>query len=257
MVKASIKIGDIFPTNQCGDCVVLEYVNCYKVKVKFITTGYECWCYRASLRKGLVKDLYCPTVYSIGYLGEGEYISKINGKISKEYYTWRNMIERCYSVKNKYYHRYGGREVVVCEEWHNFQNFAAWVVKQPNYNKDGFQLDKDLRIKDSKEYSPNTCSFVPARINTLLVCSNKIRGDYPIGVYWDNRDKVFISRCRNGTGKVINLGSHSTPEQAFQAYKEYKENLIKQVATEEFDKGNIIKEVYDNLMKWEVVPFPE
>lgn len=80
---------------------------------------------------------------------------------------------------------------------------------------------------------------------------------YPIGVSWDSIKKKFMSRCNNGTGKQIYLGYYPTPEQAFQAYKEYKESLIKQISKEEYEKGNIIKEVYDNLMIYEVVPFPE
>lgn len=257
MRKQKIKIGDIFTTNNYGACVVLEYVNHKKVKVKFITTGYETYCAANTLRKGVVKDLYYPSTYGVGYLGRGDYSSSINGEHTKEYAIWASMLERCYSVKNKYYHRYGGRGITVCKEWHNFQNFASWVVGQPNFGKKGFQLDKDLRIKDSKEYSSETCSFVPQNINSLLVSRNKSRGEYSVGVYLDKVRNKFTSQCSNVEGKTVTLGRYQTPEEAFQAYKTYKENLIKQVALEEFNKGNITEEVYNNLLNWEVVPFPE
>lgn len=252
-----VKVGDIFTTNNYGDCVVVEYINSYKVKVKFITTSYKRWCEAGDLRKGTVKDPYYPSIYGVGYIGEGEYLPSVNCKDTKEYQLWANMLKRCYSIKNKRYHRYGGRGVTVCREWHNYQNFADWVVKQPNFGKEGFQLDKDLRIKDSKEYSPDTCSFVPQNINSLLVSCNKRRGKFPVGITLDKNSNKFRSECHNGIGTRTYLGIYLSIEEAFQVYKEYKENLIKQVAKEEYEKGNIIKEVYDNLMIYEVVPFPE
>lgn len=248
-----IKVGDIFTTNSYGDCVVVEYVNARKIKVKFITTGYETWCQGSALRKGNMKDVYFPSVCDVGYMGEGQH----RCRNTKEYNAWQGILRRCYNIKYGQYHRYGGRGVTVCKKWYNFQTFADWAVLQPNYNKKGFDLDKDLRIKDSKEYSPYTCSFVPSKVNTLLITSGKTRGRYPVGVYYRKDRKKYRAYCSNGVGKSIDLGCHSTPEQAFQAYKFYKEALIKQVAEEEFDKGNIIEEVYNNLMKYEVVPFPE
>lgn len=257
MRKPNVRVKDVFTTNNCGDCVVVEYINAKKVKVQFVTTGYEYWCRAEPLRKGRVKDLYYPSIYEVGYFGEGRYSSKVDGKSTKEYDLWNAMLRRCYSIKHKSYPRYGGRGITVCKDWYNYQNFAQWCNEQPNFGREGFKLDKDLRILDSKEYSSKTCSFVPDRINTLLISCNKTRGEYPVGIYWNKRGRKFKSQCRDYGGKSIYLGSHKSQEEAFQAYKEYKENLIKQVAKEEYEKGNIIKEVYDNLMKWEVVPFPE
>ena len=45
---------------------------------------------------------------------------------------------------------------------------------------------------------------------------------------------------------------HSNLEEVANAYKEYKEKIIKQVAQDEYNKGNIIKECYDAMMKYEV-----
>lgn len=256
MRKVSIKVGDVFTTNN-GDCVVIEYVNSKKVKVQFITTGYECSCRAEHLRKGTVKDLYLPSIYGVGYLGEGDYSSCVGGKHTKEYNIWTGMLERCYNTNCKSYLRYGGRGIKVCKEWYNFQNFSQWCNEQPNFGREGFQLDKDLRIKDSKEYSSNTCSFVTKGINNLLISSSKSRGEYPVGVNLHKGTDKFLSLCNNGEDNQVYLGLYSTPEEAFQAYKTYKENLIKQVALEEFNKGNITEEVYNNLLNWEVVPFPE
>ena len=45
---------------------------------------------------------------------------------------------------------------------------------------------------------------------------------------------------------------YATPEEAFFAYKTYKEKLIKQIAQIEFDKDNITKTCYDAMMKYKV-----
>ena len=46
-----------------------------------------------------------------------------SGKYS--YNTWRAMMRRCYSTKDKDYLRYGGNGVVVCKRWHDYSNFVA------------------------------------------------------------------------------------------------------------------------------------
>ena len=56
--------------------------------------------------------------------------------------------------------------------------------------------------------------------------------------------------CGKGFNKY--LGEYKTPEKAFEMYKIYKEEYIKQVAQEEYDKGNITKKCYDAMMSYEV-----
>lgn len=57
--------------------------------------------------------------------------------------------------------------VVVCTEWHNYQNFAEWYCT--HYPNDGkiYELDKDNKSGDCKIYSPETCCFVDHIDNTL------------------------------------------------------------------------------------------
>lgn len=44
---------------------------------------------------------------------------------NKTYTVWFSMKARCYNKKHKSYHRYGGRGIFVCDEWHDFVNFLA------------------------------------------------------------------------------------------------------------------------------------
>ena len=164
------------------------------------------------------------------------------------------MLRRCYSedYKNKK-PTYIGCEVY--NEWLNFQNFAKWF-EENYYEIEGetIALDKDILVKNNKIYSPNTCVFVPERINTLFTKADKSRGKLPIGIVEDNRTHHFRARCstldENGKIKRVELGSYKTHEEAFIHYKQFKENYIKQVADEY--KPYIPKELYEAMYRWEV-----
>jgi hypothetical protein len=195
------------------------------------------------------RDLYKRTVYGVGYLGESDYKVSENGKCTKQYKVWCEMIRRCYSdASHKAKPSY--KKYSVDPAWHCFSTFAEWYDK--NYyciDNEKMQLDKDILIKGNKLYSPETCVFVPQIINLLFIKNDADRGDLPIGVYWNKRDKNFRARCRN-RGKRINIGEYSTKEEAFKAYKAYKENLIKEIANEY--KSQIPMSLYQAMVEYEV-----
>ncbi len=39
------------------------------------------------------------------------------------YKTWQGMLARCENPDHRFYHRYGGRGITVCEEWHDVTRF--------------------------------------------------------------------------------------------------------------------------------------
>lgn len=168
---AAVKPGDIFTTNNAGQCVVQSVEGTGTSRsictVQFIDTGY-CRTVRVSeLRNGTVRDPYAKTVLGIGYLGEGPYK---NHEVS--YNAWRSMLERCY----------GSRQVenytlmTVDPVWHNYQVFAAWFNK---HYKAGYQLDKDLKRSDSNSYGPDTCLYVPRAINYAEATLRSALNDAP------------------------------------------------------------------------------
>ena len=196
----------------------------------------------------VLRNPYEPNVYGVGFMGEGIHKSKINGKTTREYHAWHSMMDRCYNSKHsERYPTYA--ECEVCEAWHNFQTFAAWY--DDNYYEIEGQrmcLDKDILEKGNKVYGPDTCVYAPNYINSLFVKSDATRGDFPIGVTRIAENK-YVSRL-DVRGKRRHLGYYETPEEAFFAYKSYKERYIKQVADEY--KDLIPQRLYDAMYEYEV-----
>ena len=248
--KAEERIGERFETNEGYEIIIVEYNNTDDLWVEFqdeykaiVPTRYS------HCRNGGIKNPYHKSIYGVGYLGKGEYKCSINYKITKEYSEWHRMLERCYDEKyqNKH-HTY--KDVIADEYFHNFQNYCKW--REDNYYEiegETMDLDKDILCKGNKIYAPNTCVFVPKRINLLFTKCDASRGGLPIGVSYDKQVNKYVARC-NVEGGNKYLGSYNTPEEAFLAYKTFKETYIKQIADEY--KGLIPDRLYDAMYAWTV-----
>ena len=110
-------------------------------------------------------------------------------------------------------------------------------------------LDKDILYKGNKEYAPDKCIFVPERINKLFLKNDADRGDLPIGVTYVTGCNRYQANCCMLDGRKY-LGCYETIEKAFQAYKQFKEQYIKEIADEYKDK--IPKELYEAMYNWVV-----
>jgi hypothetical protein len=144
---------------------------------------------------------------------------------SAEYTSWRAMRERCYNKKSKAYSRYGGRGVVVCEEWkHSFETFFNDMGKKPS---EKHSLD---RIDPNKEYSKENCRWV---LPTTQSFNQRIRKDnssgYP-GIRYDTKLKKWVSTIGASGSQGHYLGVFSSFEEAVEKrleaelmqYGEYK-----------------------------------
>lgn len=225
--------------------IVVEFQDKYKAKVN---TQY------VNFQRGIVKNPYFPSVYGIGIIGN-KYIRSINCREIKEYEAWKCMLRRCYDNKTQS-NQPTYKNVTCCKEWLNYENFYEWLHSQPNFDKwkngKRWALDKDILNKGNKIYSPENCCLIPQNVNCLFLKREAERGKYPIGVSYVN-NRGFLATCNNSiTGERAELGYYSTPENAFNAYKVYKENIIKQVAEIEYEKGNITKQCYNAMLNYEV-----
>lgn len=87
----------------------------------------------------------------------------------------------------------------------------------------GNHLDKDI-LCQSKVYSPETCIFIPRKINSFVVSAQKIRGDYLVGVsVWKDRPDFYAACCNNPfTGKTDKLGRYSDEITAHRKWRDKK-----------------------------------
>lgn len=202
-----------------------------------------------AFKKGDIKNPMTPSVYGIGCIGIGKFkTTDENGKHTKCYNAWLNMLIRCYDPKFHEKHpTYKGCSV--CKEWWNFQVFAEWYYEHYyEFGNERMNLDKDILKKGNKIYSADTCTFVPQFINKLFVKCDNSRGEFPIGVCKvGNKFKVRLSK---GKDKIEHLGYFNTPELAFRAYKQAKEEYMQQIA-EEY-KLQLPHELYEALINYKV-----
>lgn len=245
-----IKIGDMYTSNEGYELLVMSVHSSKEILVEVQCEVKHTLSVRAgNLRKGSVKNKYHKSVAGVGFVGIGVGEVTYKGVLSKPYILWRNMIMRCYSNNNnKVTKNYKDRDVAVEYSWHNYQNFFLWWVKQKNRTDPTFALDKDLKVISSNLYGEDTCSLIPVKINNLFTGkSTKKVHKYPTGVR-PRDDGSFICEYCNGSGRQIVERGFSTVEEASLAYLRHKKDYCKELAEDEYSRGNICSLVYKNLM---------
>ncbi len=242
-------VGTMWPTNNSGNLMIVEYYNYHKVLIEFVETKHRRFTSVNYIYAGQVFDNQrgkrAKLTKEHGYVGVGKY-SKSNS--TKIYDVWHNMLDRCYNesfwIKEPAY-----KGCSVCKEWYCYQNFAKWY--EEHCLCENGQLDKDLLFKGNKIYSPQTCCILPPEINKTLVQRNSCRGDLPIGVVRARtRGELYIARCGNTYGFKRYLGCFNDPKQAFIAYKNAKENIIKFLANKFRDV--IEPKAYNALINYQI-----
>lgn len=186
-------------------------------------------------------------VHGVGIYEKGRHQAKLNGKITKPYDAWKNMLKRCYDTRCQEKHpTYAG--CVVCDAWLRFQAFAEWF--EINYPKDGnkYYLDKDLKVLGNKSYSPETCLFVSRQVNNFTTDSGAVRGAFMIGVSWHRQAEKLRATCGNPiTGKQESLGCFTSELQAHLVWRKRKSQLAYELAMIQDNP-----EVTDALLQWKL-----
>jgi len=75
--------------------------------------------------------------------------------LTPEYRAWQGMKDRCYNINSIPYKSYGGRGIVVCDEWKNsFSSFLLDMGKRPSnlYSIDRYP-------NNDGNYEPNNCRW--------------------------------------------------------------------------------------------------
>ena len=212
-------IGHIFPQN-CGDDLrIIEKTDLKKgnflFKCQFLKYPCEILALKENIIKGKVNNYMYPSIYNIGYLGIGKYNKKSFNYI---YNVWKGLLDRCYNRKSNRYNSYGAKGITVCDEWHNFQNFAKWYENN-NYEFHDYyslQIDKDLlslknNLCDCKIYSPETCLLLPQDLNIFLKfkenifdCICKKNNKYNVNIVFKRGEKSYFKTFDNLYEALLN-----------------------------------------------------
>lgn len=151
-----------------------------------------------------------------------------SGKVLPEYQQWNGMKGRCKDGEKA---RKRLPSYVGCKlhpPWYSFDVWLKWAEHQQGFlNRDAegyiWQQDKDILSKDGKLYSPDTCVFIPRKLNGFFIppSSSKIT-PLPVGVTAHPYGGGFRARINNANGKVKHVGLFASAEAARAAYEAEK-----------------------------------
>ena len=200
----------------------------------------------SNFKSSAVKNPFDKTIFGIGYLGLADGMWNVN-RPKAEYNTWKNMIERC-CVGNpygKFSQKYEG--VSCCEEWLCYQNFVEWFnIEKYDIGTERLHLDKDIKYKGNKIYSPYHCILVPQSINEQFKESSgrqkTIDTDLP---YTIRRTKTNTVRYEvSYRGKY--LGTFDTVEECIKVYLDSRKKYIVELVDKYENMPINVKEIILN-----------
>lgn len=152
--------------------IVGDYKKKVVAKAKYkCVCGNEIECFIQSVKRG--KTLSCGCL-NLQRLKER---AKHGMYYHPAYRVWAKVKARCYNTNAKEYPNYGGRGVIMCDEWKDFPGtFVKWAIE--NGWERGLDIDKDIKASAIGElpllYSPERCMFVTRKVNLNNTRRNNI-----------------------------------------------------------------------------------
>ena len=144
--------------------------------------------------------------------------STTHGKTNtKLYKVWKSIKSRCTKVNDQNYERYGGRGILICDEWKfDFENFYNWSMNN-NY-KEKSSID---RINNDGNYEPSNCRFTTREVqcrNTRLLRKTNTSGYR--GAFLNKKTNSWKAQI-SVNNKMIYLGEFKTAIDAGYAYDKF------------------------------------
>jgi len=110
--------------------------------------------------------------------------------------VWNSIKDRCFNKNNKDYKHYGGRGIIMCDEWKNdFKKFYDWAIL--NGYKKGLSID---RIDNNGNYTPENCRLVTQKEqvrNTRINRKIEYNGDKKLIIEWCEELNLKLSVITN------------------------------------------------------------
>ncbi len=129
--------------------------------------GNEIICRLPNLKSGTTKSCGCYRKFVASNRRDCHHLQN-----TRIYRIWCGMKRRCYNKHNEHFDRYGGRGIIVCNEWKtDFMNFYDWAMS--NGYDDKLSID---RINNEGNYEPSNCRWANQKqqvvnSSTAIKCS--------------------------------------------------------------------------------------
>lgn len=181
-----------------------------------------------SLRQGKTKSCGClgddnrRKITTRNRYGATKHNQCKEGKKSRIYRIYDAMHQRCYNEKNGAYKHYGGRGIVICDEWkNNFESFFQWSLK--NGYSDDLSID---RIDNDGNYEPSNCRWADMTLQGLNrgIQDNNTSGHKGVSlIKKTGKYRAYIKI----KGKQIHLGHYDYLQDAIEAREKAEKLYMK------------------------------
>lgn len=120
---------------------------------------FQCKCVCGKEREVLMTHLRSGKSKGCGCIGNYKFTHNLSEH--PLYFVWLTIKQRCYNKNKPRYKDWGGRGIIMCDEWKNdFKIFYDWSMKN-GYEK-GLQIDRE---DNDGNYEPSNCRYVTSKIN--------------------------------------------------------------------------------------------
>lgn len=153
----------------------LTVIGISQIKRAWSKEDYDCMCVCGSTTLASKRQLTRPMhgKHSCGCKSNEMRSVKATGHGLTEhrlYGIYHHMRERCYNPGNDAYANYGGRGIIMCDEWlSDFMNFYNWAMD--NGYAENLQID---RINNNGNYEPANCRWTTQKVQMNNTRVNRI-----------------------------------------------------------------------------------